>query len=137
MPRRNSFENVCGGMPLRLLGAVTAGLLPPPPGAPPAVAETRGYVIGWFATATHSTDFSDNCPQNLNGGKTEMLARDLMDIGYSKEEAYATIAKSKESLPSDLRAKTVNRAIVNGKHVSVYNYPEAVTRNLETVTGKY
>src|SRR5262245_21618758 len=105
--------------------------------ASPANAETRGYVIGWFATATHSTDFKDNCPQNKNGGGTELEVRDLMDIGYSREDALAIISKTKVNLPSDLRAKITNRAVVGGKQVSVYNYPEAVTRDLETVTGKY
>src|SRR5690349_240408 len=99
----------------------------------PASAETRGFIINWFATATHSQNFDENCPKGINGGYTELLVRDLMDIGHSKEEAYAIVTKAKENLPSELRIKTTNRAIVNGRNVSVYNYPEAVTRNLETV----
>lgn len=105
--------------------------------AVPASAETRGYIIHWFATATHSANFDENCPKGINGGYTELLVRDLMDIGHTKEEAYAIVAKAKENLPSDLRVKTTNRAVVNGKNVSVYNYPEAVKRDLETVVGPY
>lgn len=105
--------------------------------AMPVAAETRGYVIGWFATATHSTNFAENCPQNRNGGYTELLIRDLVDIGYSKSEATEIVSKAKENLPSELRVRTTNRAVVNGKKVSVYNYPEAVTRDLETVVGRY
>jgi hypothetical protein len=122
-------------VPSRALGlaALTLPLL----ASAPASAETRGYIIHWFATATHSTNFAENCPKNLNGGYTELLVRDLMDIGHSKEEAYAIVTKAKENLPNDLRVKTTNRAVVNGRNVSVYNYPEAVTRNLETVTGPY
>src|SRR3954452_3111874 len=90
----------------------------------PAFAETRGYVIGWFATATHSTDFADNCPQNRNGGYTELLIRDLMDVGYSKTDATDIVAKHPVQLPGELRIKAMNRAVVKGKNVSVYNYPE-------------
>ncbi len=30
--------------------------------AAPTRAETRGYVISWFATATNVGDFRENCP---------------------------------------------------------------------------
>ena len=124
MAIRNTLTAVLVTLPFCLLGS-------------PSQAETRGYVLGWFATATHSTDFNDNCPQGRNGGYTDLLIRDLVDIGYSRAEATDIVSKAKENLPGELRVKATNRARVNGKPVSVYNYPEAVQRDLETVTGRY
>src|SRR5579862_3814270 len=53
----------------------------------PSSAETRGYIISWFATATHVQDFKLNCPQDRNGGGLNLAIRNLMDVGYSREEA--------------------------------------------------
>jgi hypothetical protein len=103
----------------------------------PSNAETRGYIISWFATATHAQDFKSNCPLDKNGGGLNLAIRDLIDIGYSKEEA-AKLARDDANYTPEIYAKVTNRAVVNGKHVSVYNYPDAVKDpNIETVTGKY
>ena len=106
--------------------------------ATPSHAETRGYVISWFATATNSNDFKANCPQDKNGGGLKLAIRNLMDIGYSREEATEMANDPKAEYKQDLQDRITNRARVNGKPVSVYNYPEAVPDpNIETVSGKY
>src|SRR5580692_9097013 len=53
----------------------------------PARAETRGYIVSWFATATHAQDFKLNCPLDKNGGGLNLAIRNLMDIGYPREDA--------------------------------------------------
>lgn len=105
-------------------------------GVSPAHAETRGYVISWFGTATHVTDFKSSCPQNKNGGGAEWMIRDLIGIGYSKAQA-AKLAEGGE-VQGPLRDKLAKRAVVNGKNVSIYNYPDAVPDpDIETVSGKF
>lgn len=43
-----------------------------------AQAESRGYVIGWLATASYYTgDVKMGCPDGRNGGVVEMHAREL------------------------------------------------------------
>ncbi len=102
----------------------------------PAHAETRGYVISWFGTATYVSDFKNSCPQNKNGGGAEWMIRDLISIGYSKAQA-AKLAEGGE-VAGPLRDKLARRAVVNGKNVSIYNYPDAVPDpDIETVSGKY
>src|SRR5262249_7693288 len=101
-------------------------------------AETRGYVVSWFATATHAQDFNLNCPSGKNGGGLNLAIRDLMDIGYSREEATRIATSPDGEYDGKIYEKIVNRAIVSGKHVSVYNYPDAVADpQIETVAGKY
>jgi hypothetical protein len=105
--------------------------------AVPARAETWGYVISWFATATNVGDFRENCPLNRNGGGLNLRIRELVDIGYSKEDATRMANDPALRLPG-LRERIVNRAVVNGRHVSVYNYPDAVPDpDIETVAGHY
>ncbi|HEY4366229.1 MAG TPA: hypothetical protein VGN07_03275 [Steroidobacteraceae bacterium] len=108
----------------------------------PASAETRGYVISWFATATNTPDFKSNCPQNKNGGQVNLAIRNLVSIGYSKEDATKMVNKvgGMEVANADrsIRRKIVMRGNVNGQPASIYNYPDTVADpNIETVTGKY
>lgn len=108
----------------------------------PAMAETRGYVISWFATATNTPDFKKNCPENRNGGQVNLQIRNLMSIGYTKEQATAMANKEGGmevgNADRGIRQKIVMRARVNGKPASIYNYPDAVEDpNIETVTGPY
>ncbi len=61
----------------------------------------------------------------------------MVDVGYSREDATRMANDPALRLPG-LRERIVNRAVVNGKHVSVYNYPDAVPDpNIETVSGRY
>ena len=105
-----------------------------------ARAETRGYVISWFATATNIADFKASCPEDRNKGRIEWTIRDLISVGYTKEQAVNIIASAVDSvtLPIEIQNKIDTRALVNGKPASIYNYPDAVADpNIETVTGKY
>jgi hypothetical protein len=102
--------------------------------------ESRGYVISWFATATNAVDFKANCPENRNGKAIDWEIRDLIATGYTPQQAKDIVASTVEVsvLPPDIMRKVETRAIVNGKHVSIYNYPDAVPDpNIETVSGKY
>jgi hypothetical protein len=106
----------------------------------PVRAETRGYVISWFATATNAANFKINCPQDKNGGRTEWTIRDLRAVGYTQEQAVEIVKNAANSteLPADITRKMDTRATVNGHPVSIYNYPEAVADpNIETVSGKF
>lgn len=89
--------------------------------ATPAAAETRGYVVSWFATATNTPDFAANCPEE---------AKDLNRVKFGQ----AANGKGQNG-------NTENRdhAFVDGKPVSALDYPDAVRSdpNVETVVGKY
>jgi len=101
-----------------------------------ALADTRGYLISWFSTATYN-DYNANCPMDKNGGGLKLQQRNLMDIGYTEQEALDIINGVKARDP-DITKRINTRAIVNGKPANVANYPEAVRDpNIETVSGKY
>ena len=80
--------------------------------AAPASAETRGYVISWFATATNNPDFVTNCPR---------AAKD-------PNSRFATTGK-----------RRVDHAFVDGVEVAPFDYPDALDKepDVETVVGKY
>jgi hypothetical protein len=99
---------------------VTAAAVLPLLAASPAVAETRGYVLSWFATATNTPDFALNCPE----------------AGKDEHRVKFGVAANGQGQNGD----TGNRdhALVNGKPVPVLDYPDAVQDpNIETVVGKY
>jgi len=89
--------------------------------ATPASAETRGYVLSWFATATNTPDFALNCPE---AGKDEHRVR----------FGVAANGQGQNGNTGDR-----DHALVNGKPVPVLDYPDAVQQdpNIETVAGKY
>ncbi len=104
----------------------------------PAMAETHGYVISWFATATYNLNPQESCPNNRNGGRTEEYTRELRAIGYSEQQASAIMATQGGVLDPKYQRRYYMRGRVNGKPVSIYNYPESVPDpNIQTVTGKY
>ncbi len=105
----------------------------------PSVAETRGYIISWFATATYIRNFKENCPQDRNKGRTELDTRRLIEIGYTREQATKIVSTGGPILGVQYEARiTTNAEETNGKHVSIYNYPDTTKDpNIETVTGKY
>jgi hypothetical protein len=106
--------------------------------AMPALAETRGYVVSWFATATYSQDFKNNCPQNKNAGRYGNSVKALMTIGYSEEEAIKIMSTQDANLGPEYMQRIESRARVNGKPASIYNYPEAVPDpNIELSSGRY
>lgn len=103
-----------------------------------ASAETHGYVISWFATATYNQNFKEACPEDRNGGGLQLAIRNLMDIGYSREQATEMANNPAIENRTEIQEAIINRVKVNGKPVSVFNYPEAVKDpNIETVTGPY
>ncbi len=106
--------------------------------ANPAKAETQGYVISWFATATYNLDFKGNCPEDRNGGQIAYRLRTLKQLGYADDVAKAIVQDEEHPLAKEANLKAETRAVVNGKPASIYNYPEAVPDpNLELSSGKY
>ena len=107
----------------------------------PAIAETRGYVISWFATATYNLNPQESCPNNRNGGRTEEYVRQLRLIGYSEEQAQAIMATTGGVLDSKYEKRYVMLGRVNGKPVNIFDYPDSVPDIskflIQTVTGKY
>jgi hypothetical protein len=80
-----------------------------------ASAETRGYVVSWFATATNNPDFVSNCPE---------AAKDPNRVKF---------------VAAELSLRRKDTALVNGKFVPPDDYPEAVVKEptYEMVVGKY
>lgn len=119
--------------------AVSAALvLPLALAAPSTHAETRGFIISWFATATYIQDFKDSCPGGHMDGQTEMNIRQLREIGYSEEQATKIVANSGAQIDDADYRRIATNARVNGKPVSIFNYPDATADpDIETVVGKY
>jgi hypothetical protein len=106
--------------------------------SPPSMAETRGYIISWFATATDIPDYKADCPLGHMDGQTEMNVRQLREIGYTQEQAVKIVSGSGAQLGSNYRFRIDTNARVNGKPASIFNFPDATTDpNIETVTGPY
>ncbi len=83
--------------------------------ASPASAETRGYLISWFAVATNNPDFPVNCP---------IAAKDPDRVKYVAVGGEGNGKKY--------------TATVNGQPESVLAYPDASPDpGLETVVGPY
>jgi hypothetical protein len=80
--------------------------------AKPTSAETRGYVISWFATAVNTRDFAGDCPDTAKH----------IDKGAAEDGP---------------RRRDV--ALVDGKPVPTSSYPAAVQKDpaIETIQGKY
>ncbi len=78
--------------------------------AAPASAETRGYVISWFAVATNNPDFAVNCPKTI-------------------QQQISRIGKPRDN----------QKAFANGKEVASLDYPDALQGDpsIELVSGKY
>jgi len=91
-----------------LLAAVA---LPVALGASSASAETRGYVISWFATATNTADFAIDCPQT---------------------------AKIADKAGTEEGPRRRDVALVDGKPVPTSSNPAAVQKDpaIETIQGK-
>jgi hypothetical protein len=85
----------------------------------PATAETRGYVISWFATATNNPDFVQNCPQE---SKDPNRVKYVFGMGLTAEGGRGRY-----------------HAVVDGKPVPPLNYPDAAQEEAdwEPVVGKY
>lgn len=107
----------------------------------PARAESRGYVIGWLATASYYTgDVKMGCPDGRNGGVVEMHARELQAIGFDQKEAVELQKKQRDTdaIVPQYRDKVYNRARINGKEGSVFTYPDFTPDpNVELYSGNY
>lgn len=85
----------------------------------PASADTRGYVISWFATATNNPDFVQNCPLE---SKDPNRVKFIFGMGLTAEGGRGRY-----------------HAFVDGKAVPPLNYPDAAKEGAdwEPVAGKY
>ena len=87
-----------------------------------ASAETRGYVVSWFATATNNPDFAANCPEAAKDPERVKFVVKGRAVGGETEQRQ-------------------DRALVNGHSVPALAYPDAVVNDpstsFEAVAGKY
>ncbi len=97
---------------LSRVALLAAVVLPSVLSATPAAAETRGYVISWFATAVNTRDFATDCPLAAKDNKTAADA-----LGPARKDT----------------------AMVDGKPVPTSSYPAAVQKDpdIETIKGKF
>ena len=101
-----------------------------------AAAETRGYVVSWFHTATYVSP--DNCPNGENPGTFDYREQNLMKLGYTKEQALALMTSPKSEDEEKMTELLVYRGMRNGKPANVYNFPTSVPDpHINTVTGKF
>jgi hypothetical protein len=101
---------------IRSTVAAVAVALPLVVAASAACAETRGYVVSWFAIATNNPDFAENCPR---------AAKDPNRVKF--------VVVDTEVPQRDIQA------VVGGKPVPSLDYPDALQKDpgIETVVGKY
>jgi hypothetical protein len=106
-----------------------------------AHAETRGYVISWFATASYwNGDEKMGCPEGRNGLIVDMHARELVAIGMDPKEAATLQRKQRDTdaIVPEYRDKVYNRARVNGHDGSVFTYPDFTEDpDIEFYSGQY
>ncbi len=118
------FTNIAQ-LPLFLLLAL--------PFQPAISAQTLGFVIGNFHTATHWDD--RNCPKGGNGGFGRVREAAYKIIGSSPEETEELLNRPFNSL--DFRSVAM-RGKKDGKAVSVYYYPTSIPDpHHEIVAGPY
>lgn len=99
-----------------------------------ALAETRGYAIAQFMTATYANE--GNCPLGGNGTAADVKMRVIMDMGYTKDQAEKIIANGDKD-ESGKRIDVLRRGKLNGKAVDISNFPyTAPDPKIETNVGK-
>ena len=97
-----------------------------------AAAETRGYVVSWFTTATYSQD--GDCPGGLNPSADAMYRRILAELGKSPSE----VDELMRTFPIIKGGLIANRGRIDGKPVNVYVNPTSVSDpKIHTVAGRY
>ncbi len=98
-----------------------------------AQAETRGFVIGYFHTATYQ--HKDNCPHGGNGGYGHIRESAYRSFGYDEARTQELINGATNT--ADFTA-VARRGKKDGKPVSVYLYPAShPDPNHELVSGPY
>lgn len=96
-------------------------------------AETRGFVIGYFHTATYHD--KRNCPHGGNGGYGRVRETAYRSFGYDEARTQALI--NGPSNTADFTA-VATRGEKDGEPVSVYLYPSSQPDpNHELVSGPY
>lgn len=95
--------------------------------------ESRGYVVGWFHTATFAAP--DNCPSGRNPGTFEYREQELAALGYKPEEVRKMLDENNDQ---QLRKLLVLRGRgPDGKPVHIYNAPTSVPDpKIKLVEGK-
>ncbi len=125
-----------------IAAAAAAGLMLA--AAPPAQAETQGYVIQWIHTATYAQP--DNCPQGGNGERAQVQRKILLSRGYTPEQASQIITYYGETVdgmnaPPPYHGPKFDfneRGKLFGKTVDVGNFPTAEPDpQIETAQGRY
>ncbi|USI77615.1 hypothetical protein [Sphingopyxis sp. USTB-05] len=104
--------------------------------APTAVrAETRGFVISTFSTATFS--HPTNCKSGGNGASIDIQRRQLQRLGYSSSEIAYILQEGKDHKGRKQRELNLMRG-PGGKVVDPFNDPgAAVDPGIKLMAGRY
>ena len=104
-------------------------------GSASAFAETRGYAIAQFMTATYAHE--TNCPLGGNGTPTDLKVRILAGKGYSKDKALEIITNGEKDEKGN-RFDFLRRGTIDGKPADISNFPySAPDSKIETNQGKF
>jgi small nuclear ribonucleoprotein (snRNP)-like protein len=129
---------LCAGAALRItrshlmLGLATLSFLTC--GSASSVAETRGYAIAQFMTATYANE--GNCPLGGNGTPTDLKVRILSQRGYTKDQALKIIENGDKDEKGN-RFDFLRRGTIDGKPADISNFPySAPDPKIETNVGK-
>lgn len=101
---------------------------------PPAAAETRTFVVSFFAQATTSTD--GDCSKGVNPTIEEQYLLNLRDLGYTEAE-IAEMKRKEDEGNGQIGPLMMSRGRINGQAVNAYAHPTAVIDpKLKALDGK-
>ncbi|WP_425409848.1 hypothetical protein [Hyphococcus sp.] len=116
----------------RLLGFLAANVI----AVGPASAESRSYVISWFAQATYTQE--GDCEGGQHPEVELQYLKNLEPLGYSEEEIAEYRRKLLAGEPSDLMQIMGRRGRIDGEPVNPYTHPAAVADPmLPSHSGKF
>ncbi|MGE4063747.1 MAG: hypothetical protein AB7E79_10320 [Rhodospirillaceae bacterium] len=103
--------------------------------AAPASAETRSFVVSFFAQATTSVD--GDCSKGVNPTIEEQYLLNLRHLGYSEAE-IAAMKKKEDEGNGEIGTLMMTRGRINGQPVNAYAHPTAVVDpKLNALDGKF
>ncbi len=104
--------------------------------APPAPAETRGYVVSWFSMAMNSQD--GDCPGGTNLPWNQHRIEILAQMGYPQKDIERMVKEELAGKRGQIQQIIGNRGRLNGQPVNPYTYPATVPDpGLHAVRFKY
>lgn len=100
-----------------------------------AAAESRTFVMSFFAQATTSVD--SDCSQGVNPPIEDQYLKNLEHLGYSKDE-IAEMAKKEAEGTGNIGSLMMMRGRIDGQPVNAYAHPTAVVDpKLNALDGRF